>query len=220
MQLLLYLTVATMAAAAGNYSSSEPSKDIPALPSLRLCSDVSVIRADEKCLPRLHSSKTDYGIRPEVTLVISCGAPPRMTTEELIENTLYKGGFDVLNARRAGPDIGETFTRGMTIYAIDGQSMVWVSGAPTIHRPPDPFFVSVMLISRPPTAAAQRLKRNLSILAAQLEQDSCKLVKNESAENGPDSAGTYDTLAFYVRHSLEEAQRKAPSSKAFKVHRP
>lgn len=218
MRLLMLLGTAIATAAASGSTSPAPSSVTPALPALRVCSDAATIRAEEKCSPRLHSSRVDYGIRPEVRVVLSCGVPPGTAAETLIEKSLFETGFDVMNARRLGPEVGETFTRGMTIYAIDGQSMIWVNGAPTIHRPPDPFFVHLMMFSRPPAAATRQSRSGLRRLAARLEQGSCKVVKDESAENGPESAGTYDDLAFYVRHSLTEAQRKAPSSKAFKVH--
>lgn len=213
---LLFAAVATTAAS--DLTSAAPSGDGPTLPALRVCSSAAVVLAEETCLPRLHSSKVDHGIRPDIRLVLSCGAPPGHAMETLIQEKLYQDGFDFLNARRLGPEVGETSIRGMTIYAIDGESMIWVSGAPTIHRPPDPFYVNLMMFSRPPSAVTHRSTRSVRRLAAQLAQGSCKLMKEQSATNDPHSAGTYDDLAFFVRHSLTEAQRKAPNSPAFKAH--
>lgn len=163
--------------------------------------------------PPMPPVKAD-GIRPDLRLVFSCQAPPGPAVEAVVEETLYAEGFDVLNTLKFSEAIDQHSAHRIRIEAVDDRGhLVWVS-API--GPPHRLFIA--LISRSPRVPDAQLESRIESLAADIEPRGCELAKKARHDNPPSQAWVFDDLAWMTRYRLNEAQDKAPTSGAFRVH--
>lgn len=209
----MWIALALITGLAGAQGAG-PVTALPKLAPIKLCNGGATILARDQCPPPLHSSKVDHGLRAELLIVLDCHRPPSPASEQAIEDTLYRSGFDTLNRRRlaSGPQ------NYPVIQAIREGQFVWVTSAPAEGKPGAPSRLFIALYGRPQRPADVRLSRRLRNLAAQIEPTSCRVAEIIRGTNGPSSIWTYDDVAWLTRYHSKDVLRSEPTTTAYRVH--
>ena len=165
------------------------------------------------------AGERDVGLAADMTFRLYCREQLDFAGQAVIEEGLFKAGFDVLNTARAAKEQQVEYPYPVKINALDKQGRLV-----SLHGfEPDsgfegesdrPFATSVGLYTDPPTRRNAKLEA--TILSIMSKIPTCSVGDVQRNSNGAESKATYERTIELTKGWFEQA--RGSSSESLRVH--